>query len=268
MRTWEHPPWYGITQFEEKVAGIFLENQKGLFLHHLKTHFRMPVQRSMISGPCQETSYTAITLNPESNFTRREKNHSLFHWNTLMYRELLIRIWMSSRRSALMIIGISMGQETCLIHGQVSLNLLYWKKNLETEKMWSGVRLTRKQLTSTPDHLCPELWKSMERMPSWRRSKSSRMKSSIRRTHENCEGSISLTRRIRNSKKPSRTRVRSWRHQSLLLCRVKLWRRIVGVMHPTKLKQDLFVFWKLMNLRECVWEIRCRIIMKTILQEK
>ena len=27
----------------------------------------------------QETSYTAITLNPESNFTRREKNHSLFH---------------------------------------------------------------------------------------------------------------------------------------------------------------------------------------------
>ena len=31
-------------------------------------------------GPCQETSYTAITLNPESNFTRREKNHSQFHW--------------------------------------------------------------------------------------------------------------------------------------------------------------------------------------------
>ena len=31
----------------------------------------------MISGPCQETSYTAITLNQESNFTPREKNHSL-----------------------------------------------------------------------------------------------------------------------------------------------------------------------------------------------
>ena len=27
--------------------------------------------------------------------------------------------------------------------------------------MWSGERLTRKQLTSRPDHLCPELWKSM-----------------------------------------------------------------------------------------------------------
>ena len=30
-------------------------------------------------------------------------------------------------------------------------------------KMWSGVRLTRKQLTSRPDHLWPELWKSMGR---------------------------------------------------------------------------------------------------------
>ena len=42
-------------------------------------HIRMPVKQEMIFGPCQETSYTAITLNPGSNFTRREKNHSLFH---------------------------------------------------------------------------------------------------------------------------------------------------------------------------------------------
>ena len=32
-----------------------------------------------------------------------------------------------------MIIGISMGQEICLILGQVSLDLLYWKKNLQTD---------------------------------------------------------------------------------------------------------------------------------------
>ena len=75
------------------------------------THFRMPVKQQMTSGPCQEASKTAITLNPESNFTRREKNHSLFHWNTLMYPELLIRNWMSSKRDASMTIGISMGQE-------------------------------------------------------------------------------------------------------------------------------------------------------------
>ena len=29
--------------------------------------------------------------------------------------------------------------------------------------MWSGVRLTRKQLTSRPDHLCPELWMKLGR---------------------------------------------------------------------------------------------------------
>ena len=44
--------------------------------------------------------------------------------------------------------------------------------------------------------------------------------------------------------------------------------KIVGVVHPTKLRQNLRVFWKLMNPQECVWEIRYRIIMKTILQEK
>ena len=31
--------------------------------------------------------------------------------------------------------------------------------------------------------------------------------------------------------------------------------------------KNLRVFWKLMNLQECAWEIQCRIIMKTILQE-
>ena len=41
--------------------------------------------------------------------------------------------WMSNKRSALMIIGILMALETCLILGQVSHNLLYWEKNLLTD---------------------------------------------------------------------------------------------------------------------------------------
>ena len=71
---------------------------------------------------------------------------------------------------------------------------------------WSGRRLTRKRLTSRPDHLC----------------KSGLKKRFILTTHENCVGSISSTPRIRNSRKPSRTHVRSWKHQLLLLCPVKL----------------------------------------------
>ena len=43
MRKCKHTLWYGNTQFEEKVNGIFLENQKGLF-HHFTTRFRMSVK--------------------------------------------------------------------------------------------------------------------------------------------------------------------------------------------------------------------------------
>ena len=84
--------------------------------------------------------------------------------------------------------------------------------------MWSGWRLTRKQFTSRPHHLWPEIWKTMAEGEV----KSGRMKSSIWRTHENCERSISLTRRIRNSKRPLGIPARSWKHQLLLLCLVKL----------------------------------------------
>ena len=56
-------------------------------------------------------------------------------WNTLMYPEQLTRFWMSSKRSASMIIGTSMGLETCLISGQVSLSSFSLKENLQT---WSG----------------------------------------------------------------------------------------------------------------------------------
>ena len=60
-----------------------------------------------------------------------------------------------------MILGVSMDQEICQILGQVSLNLLYWKKNTPEGYMWSGERLMRKQQTSRPDHSWPEIWKTM-----------------------------------------------------------------------------------------------------------
>ena len=46
-----------------------------------KGKFNFPVADGRIKRPGgdQELRTTAITLNPESNFTRREKNHSLFH---------------------------------------------------------------------------------------------------------------------------------------------------------------------------------------------
>ena len=65
------------------------------------------------------------------------------------------------------------------------------EEKLPNGYMWSGGRLTRKQLTSRPDHLWPELWKKMGR--NARRSKNGRMKSSIWITHENYEGYTSCS---------------------------------------------------------------------------
>ena len=71
-------------------------------------------------------------------YSPREESFPIPLKNIDVYPELLIRIWMSSKRNALMIIGTLMALETCLILGQVSHILLYWKKKLLTDKCGPG----------------------------------------------------------------------------------------------------------------------------------
>ena len=130
--------------------------------------------------------------------------------------------------------------------------------------MWSGERLTRKQLTSRPDHLWPELWESM--------GKHAKLKEKQKWSHEklHLENARKLRgisfidaedkefkETIKNARKKLETSV-----APAMPCKMFFFN--LGVMDLTKLKQNLRVFWKLMNLRECVWEIRYRIIIKTI----
>ena len=90
---------------------------------------------------------------------------------------------------------------------------------------------------------------------SWRRSKNGLKKRFILTMHENYVESVSSTARTRNSKKPSRTRVRIVKN--------------CGSGGSNKIKTKLArVFWKLMNPPECVWETLHHQITKTILQEK
>ena len=128
-------------------------------------------------------------------------------------------------------------------------------------------RLRRKQLTSRPDHLWPELWKSMGKHAKL----NEKQKWSEEKFHlENARKLRGIyfidpedkefKETIKNARKKLETSV-----APAMPCKII---KIVGVVDPTKLKQNLRVFWMLMNLRECVWEIRCRIIIKTILQEK
>ena len=136
--------------------------------------------------------------------------------------------------------------------------------------MWSGERLTRKQLTSRPDHLWPELWTKFARNAKLKEKQNWAIEKPKLDNARGLRGIYFIDPETRNSKKPSRMLARNWKHQLLLQCPAKLWRAIrnMGVVLPTKSKQNLRVFWKLVNPQDCVWENLYRNIMRTILQEK
>ena len=117
-----------------------------------------------------------------------------------------------------------------------SHNLLYSMKKLLTDVLGPGGDWRENSLHPGQIIYGQSYGSQGERMPSWRKSKSGLKKRFILTTHENWGEFISSTLRIRNSKKPSRTHVRSWKHQLLLLCPVKLW-RIVGVVDLTKVRK-------------------------------
>ena len=159
-----------------------------------------------------------------------------------------------------------MGQEICLIIGQVSLSLLYWKKKLLTDILGPG-EINEK----TADI---------------------QARSFMARTLEingkacQAEGEAEVVYAklyLENARKlrgiyfidPEDTEFK----ETIKNARNKLETSMAAAM-PYKImkncgsgasnkikKQNLRVFWKLMNPQECVWEIRYRIIMKTILQE-
>ena len=132
--------------------------------------------------------------------------------------------------------------------------------------MWSGRGLTRKQLTSRPDNPWPELWKSMGKHAKLKE----KQKWSEEKLHlENARklrGIYFIDPEDTEFKESIKNARKKLEHHWLLLFHVKFW-RIVGVVEPTKIKQNLRVFWKPMNPQECVWETRYHQITKTILQK-
>ena len=136
--------------------------------------------------------------------------------------------------------------------------------------LWSGEGLTRKQQTSRPDHLWPELWTKLGRNAQLKeRQKWSHEKPKLDNVR-NYEEFISLTLRTRNSKRPSRMLARNWKRQCLPLCFARQARTVsMGrpVVNPMRSNQNLRVFWKPVNPQDSVWDNLYRIIIKTILQE-
>ena len=199
---------------------IFLENQKGLF-HHLTTHFWMPVindfwsmsgsfiyrhhvePRVKLYSPREESfpiplKYIDVSRTTHTNLDVKQEKRIDDYWNIDGSRNLSDP-WTGFTQF------ISMEEKP------------------PDGYMWSGREINEKTAyIQARSSMARALEVNGKARQAEGKAKSVQMKSSILKTQENCEGSISSTRRIRNSKKPSRMRVRSWKHQSLLLCPVKL----------------------------------------------
>ena len=152
---------YGLDQFEERVTLTFLENQKGLF-HNLMTHFRILCEaindfwsmsgsfihrhhvepRVKLYSTREESfpiplKYIDVTRTTHTNLDVKQEKRIDDYWNIEGSRDLSDP-WT----------------------GFTQFTLL--DEKAPDRYMWSGRgRLTMKQLTSRPDHLWPELWKSM-----------------------------------------------------------------------------------------------------------
>ena len=132
---------------QEESYLIFLENKKGLF-HHFTTR----------SGCRWSNKWLLVHVR---KLVRREKNLSLFHWNTLTSPEHYLyefgcqaretHRWLLEYRWVKRFVWLLDRFHTICSLGRKPTN----------GYMRSGERLTRKQLTSRPDHWWPELWKSM-----------------------------------------------------------------------------------------------------------
>ena len=137
--------------------------------------------------------------------------------------------------------------------------------------MWSGWRLTRRQVTSRPDHLWPELWIKLGR--------NAKLKEELKWSNEKpkldnarrLRGIFSLTLRTRGSRNPFKMLARNWKCRWLLPCLARQARRVsMGrpVAKPMSSNQNLRVSWKPAIPQDCLWKNLYRIIMRTILQER
>ena len=105
--------------------------------------------------------HTAIKWNPESAVHAERR---IISYSTKIYgcdQNYSYEGWMSSKRSASMIIGNIDGSRDLSDPWTGFTQFTLLEEKPPYGYMWSGGRLTRKQLTSRPDHLWPELWKSM-----------------------------------------------------------------------------------------------------------
>ena len=132
--------------------------------------------------------------------------------------------------------------------------------------MWSGERLTKRQVTSRTDHLWPELWIKLGRNAKLKeKHKWSNEKPKLdnarrlRRIYFIDPEDEEFKETIKNARKKLETPMDRQAR------RVSMERPVV---RPMISNQNLRVSWKPVNPQNCVWKNLCRIIMRTMLQER
>ena len=135
--------------------------------------------------------------------------------------------------------------------------------------MWSGGRLTKKQVTSRQDHLWPEHWIKLGR----------HVKLKEKHKWSNAKPKLDNARRLRGiffidpEDKEFKETIKSVRKKletpmtPAMPCKTsKKSKQGRPLVNPMRSNQNLRVFWKPVNPQDCEWKNLYRIIMSTILQ--
>ena len=206
--------------------------------------------KNFFFGPCQETSYSTITLKPAE---RRIIPYSTeIHWRLQNYTH---ELGCHARKPHRWLLEYRWIKRFCLILGQVSLSLLHYVRNLQTDICgpggdWQNGKRHPGQIIDGQNS-----GRNWEEMQSWRRSKNGQLKNQSSIMLEDYEESISLTLRTRSLRKPWRMQEENWKHQWLQPCLARHERETsMGRPEARQMisSQNLRVSGKPVNPLECV----------------
>ena len=134
--------------------------------------------------------------------------------------------------------------------------------------MLSGVRLTKRQATSRPDHLWPELWRGMSKNAKLREKHKWAIEKPKLDNARRLRGIYFIDPEDMEFKEIIKNARNKMETPMALAMPCKTSKKCRPVAKPMSSNQNLRVSWKPVNPQDCVWKILYRIIMRTISQEK
>ena len=145
-----------------------------------------------------------------------------------------------------------------------------WMKNFQTDIPGPGERLRKKQTTSWPDYLWPEIWKDMSDAAQRKEKQKWALENPKVDNARRLRVFTSSILQMRSARKLVEMRGESWKFQCQQLClarsREESTRRLVALLILAR--HNTHASLKPTNLRESVWKELYIEIMETALQEK